>query len=82
MFSGGRQLPWRTSHVRARSQATVDGVKIPPEMFAGVHESVAQRAFVFVAHFNDHRGERWEAWCDAATDQSDWLFDPPPLDAE
>ena len=34
------------------------------------------------AHFNDHRGERWEAWRDAGTDQSDWLFDPPPLAAE
>ncbi len=81
VFQGGRQLPWHTASIRPRSEATVDGVEIPPDMFEGVHESTAQKAFVFVVHFKDHRGEVWERFRDAGTDQSDWLFHPPPLDA-
>jgi hypothetical protein len=76
---GGHQFDWNQSVIPPRAHPTVDGVEIPPEMFRDVHESVAQRAFVFWVRFNDHSGERWEVTRDAGTDQHEYLFRPPPL---
>ncbi len=57
----------------------VDDVAIPRELIRDVHESLAQRAFIFWARFTDDHGHHWEVTRDASTGELAIEYNPAPL---
>lgn len=79
---GDHQFDWHGAPcIEPKGSVVVDEVAIPEELLRGVHESLAERAFIFWARFTDDRGQRWEASRDATTGVLTIEHNPPPLES-